>query len=157
MLPLIPASMAITILIAFTLFMDESKLNQDRPSVVAKNMLMQHQVSLKEQASSGLTSGSLGNMDNRIIRNMGDWQSAVFPGSGRKVIATWPGTSMDAEEMARAVAMFSSSDLSRLPQSQAGAYTFTHSGATVGDIVLDDVALPVDENTPVIVTVINDA
>lgn len=162
MLPLYPAIMALTLIIGFVFSMQRSEEATSYARVISDNLLLEHQYAVRRALDEGLVAGTITDALQPPLRSMGEWQIDVVASDGKVVVVTYLPEFPDPDDgheknVVDAFNFISSDRLRKLPESYAGVYTY--SGAGIGGMIgtgnFRNMDLPIPENHPAIITVVN--
>jgi len=157
MMPLIPAAIAVTMLISFIVSMSSPAENSHN-RVIAANLLLQHEMAVKAVLQESIQSGDLSGRISGPFTDMGDWRTEVLPGSDQIYIVTWSGPDRPISDrtVIEAFAQITIADLNRIPNSASGFRKDVDGGEKIGRITLDGINIPVGQDEPVLVTVLSE-
>lgn len=157
MLPLIPAAMGVTLLIAYILSMTGTPDTALARSL-ADNMLLQHKIAVERVLRQDLTAGTLSGLLSAPFTDMGDWDSRLVTAGGVTLVATvaGPDSTAPAAQLARGLADLEDAKFVNMPRSASGRYQSVSGANKVGETGLDGLSLPFVNGTPVVVTIIRE-
>lgn len=149
---------AMTLVISYALSPYSETVNESRGVNLSHNLVLEHSRLVKLAIDEDLVSGEIGgDMPEPLVLSV-DWVTRVVNGDGMVVVATYmpAGVELDLETL-RAFGEVSGKRLKHIPRSYVGTYTYSRTGVggTIGTGDFTDLALPIPENHPAIVTVIN--
>lgn len=158
MLPFIPLMIAVTLVLSYVLSPYSATVN-DSPGVsLSHNLLLEHSRLVRLAIEEELVSGQIGGDLPEPLVLKADWVTRVVNGDGMVVVATYmpDGADLDTEVL-RAFGEVSNIRLKNIPRSYVGNYVYASGGVggTIGTGDFTDLALPIPENHPAIVTVID--
>ncbi len=158
MLPMIPAMIAITMVLGYVISMYTLEEYNEVPTSISQNMLLQHRQAVMRATDDGLPDGAVGSALGTVFRDIGDWNSQVISSDDRRAVVTWAGPDaiFSEADQIRAMAMIGYRQFEGLPETSAGPYTYTDTGGQVGTVVVDDFVMLIAADVPAIISIIVD-
>ncbi|WP_411840048.1 hypothetical protein [Paracoccus sp. ME4] len=158
MLPFIPLMIAMTLAVSYALAPYSATVN-DSPGVsLSHNLLLEHSRLVRLAIDQDLVSGRIGGDTPEPLVLTADWVTQVVNGDGMVVVATYMPAGADLNtQVLRAFGEISNIRLRNIPRSYVGNYVYASGGigGTIGTGDFSDMQLPIPENHPAIVTVID--
>ncbi|MCW3782563.1 hypothetical protein [Defluviimonas salinarum] len=158
MLPLIPAFIALTLVIGYVLAPKDRDPDERLPAAISTNLLMQHSSAVEIADRNDMSYGSVTGSVGGPFRDMAEWESRVVSSGSRTIVVTYAHGDPEDRNVLRAFGQISDETLVRMPKTYAGRYEFD--GAGTGGYVdgqdFTDLVIPVGNHVPVVVTVIRE-
>ncbi|MFG6083433.1 hypothetical protein ACEUZ9_004693 [Paracoccus litorisediminis] len=164
MLPLIPAMLAMTMVLALVIgSMGDSQVD-NYPSVLAGNMLMQHDQAIRRMQDNNLQNAEFGSLLSGPIKNLGNWRTRVISHGGMVTVITWSAqdsqsggvnrNGLSRDTMARVARQVRGKSIPGGGISSSGQYIYTQSGGMIGEVEIVGYAIPVAEGDYAVVSLL---